>query len=65
VRAGPFVRKLCQDLDLIHCVTLFGARASTGKIQYFRLHGMTGYQYRYTDEDLKKCEDGWKRSRPT
>jgi uncharacterized protein YecE (DUF72 family) len=46
------VRSLCQELHLIHCVDPFRGAPLWGEINYFRLHGITGYDYRYTDEDL-------------
>jgi uncharacterized protein YecE (DUF72 family) len=42
----------------------FRSESQHGEIQYFRLHGITGYQYRYTDEDLKKLR-GWVEEKPT
>lgn len=61
------VAALCRDLDLIHCVDPFARRpawagagpgagaspAPTG-VAYFRLHGIGGYRYRYTDADLDR-----------
>jgi uncharacterized protein YecE (DUF72 family) len=53
---GPWpdelVRELCRELDLIHCVDPFQQPSVHGVPAYFRLHGRTGYRYRYTDEDL-------------
>lgn len=46
------VATLCQELDLVHVVDPFQATPVTGRIAYFRLHGRTGYRYRYTPEDL-------------
>jgi uncharacterized protein YecE (DUF72 family) len=46
------VRRLCEELGLIHCVDPFKAAATHGKIRYYRLHGITGYRYRFTDADL-------------
>lgn len=48
------VRSLCQDLDLIHCVDPFGGLPVTSGEAYFRLHGIGGYHYRYTPEDLRR-----------
>jgi uncharacterized protein YecE (DUF72 family) len=61
---SPLVRKLCQELDLIHCVDPFRGEPEHGEIQYFRLHGVTGYRYRYTDGDLKQLR-GWVERKPT
>ena len=45
------VQQLCNDLNLIHCVDPFKADSVTATT-YWRLHGRSGYGYRYTDEDL-------------
>jgi len=50
-------KELCQELNLIHCVDPFKARPLYGDILYFRLHGKTGYKYRYADEELTELED--------
>jgi uncharacterized protein YecE (DUF72 family) len=53
---GPWpedvVRGLCEDLRLIHCVDPFKNPPPAGGFHYFRLHGITGYNYTYTDEEL-------------
>lgn len=46
------VRALCTESDLIHVVDPFESEAAYGEAIYWRLHGRTGYHYRYTDEDL-------------
>lgn len=46
------IRALCEELDLVHAVDPFAARPVAGAVRYFRLHGKTGYRYRYTDDDL-------------
>jgi uncharacterized protein YecE (DUF72 family) len=46
------VRKLCAENNLIHCVDPFQADPVPGESLYWRLHGRTGYHYRYTDDDL-------------
>jgi len=46
------VRRLCQKLDLVHCVDPFTAEPLHTPTVYFRLHGRGGYLYRYTDEEL-------------
>jgi len=55
------VAELCAELDLIHVVDPFQRRPVTTGTAYFRLHGRTGYRYRYTDEDLAQlaawCRD--------
>lgn len=47
------IKGFCQELDLIHCVDPFKAKPTYGKILYLRLHGIGGYRYKYTEEDLK------------
>jgi uncharacterized protein YecE (DUF72 family) len=55
---GPWpedlVRGLCRDLDLIHCVDPFQGLPVTFGVAYFRLHGIGGYGYRYTLQDLRR-----------
>lgn len=45
---------LCNELNLIHCVDPFKSKTVTAGLRYFRLHGMGGYRYSYTSDDLKK-----------
>jgi uncharacterized protein YecE (DUF72 family) len=55
------VRELCQRLRLVHCIDPFSGPCQHGDVAYFRLHGIGGYRYRYTDEDLcrlaKMCQE--------
>jgi uncharacterized protein YecE (DUF72 family) len=48
------VRELCAENNLIHCVDPFHADPAYGDALYWRLHGKTGYRYRYTNEDLQE-----------
>lgn len=48
------IRDLCAANNLIHCVDPFKAEPAYGDALYWRLHGRTGYRYRYTDEDLSE-----------
>ena len=54
---GPWkeetIKELCRDLNLVHCVDPFKALSLHGRLKYYRLHGKSGYKYRYTEEDLK------------
>lgn len=50
------VRDLCAENSLIHCVDPFQSDPAYGKMLYWRLHGRTGYRYRYTEEDLAELE---------
>jgi uncharacterized protein YecE (DUF72 family) len=51
------IETLCRDLDLIHCVNPLTQRTVTGGTAYFRLHGVTGYRYRHSDDDLRRLAD--------
>jgi uncharacterized protein YecE (DUF72 family) len=48
------VREVCQRLGLAHCVDPFSGPCQHGEVAYFRLHGIGGYRYRYTDDDLSQ-----------
>jgi uncharacterized protein YecE (DUF72 family) len=47
------IESICKELDLIHTVDPFKSRPVYGKLRYYRLHGIGGYRYRYSEEDLK------------
>jgi uncharacterized protein YecE (DUF72 family) len=55
------VSSLCEKLNLVPCVDPFKLVVSKAnlnepfpcKIGYFRLHGKTGYRYKYADSDLE------------
>lgn len=57
---GEEVGELCQDLNLIHGIDPFKVDPRSGKIRYFRIHGVTGYRYRFNEKDLEtlreKCQ---------
>lgn len=61
---AKLIRELCQELQLIHCVDPFKNRPQYGEFQYFRLHGISGYYYQYTDEDLQHLAM-WVQEKPT
>ncbi len=46
------IKDMCEELELIHGVDPFKNRPLHGNIRYFRLHGKTGYHYRYSTQDL-------------
>lgn len=50
------VQSLCQELDIIHVVDPFLQLPVTENLAYFRLHGIGGYRYRYTQEDLSRLK---------
>jgi uncharacterized protein YecE (DUF72 family) len=47
------IQSLCKALDLIHCVDPFVRQPVTTGVHYFRLHGIGGYRYQFTDENLR------------
>ena len=51
------VAKLCRELDLVHGVDPFHRQPVTRETAYFRLHGITGYRYRFSDDDLHRLLD--------
>jgi len=60
--SGGEVQELCRELNLTHGVDPFKTDPSFGKIRYFRIHGITGYRYRFSQKDLEalkeKCREG-------
>jgi len=59
---GPWreedVLPLCRELGLVHCVDpLTQGPSLWGEAAYFRLHGRTGYRYRYSDEELQELAE--------
>jgi uncharacterized protein YecE (DUF72 family) len=60
------IASLCDELDLIHVVDPFRCNpAIPGKIQYYRLHGITGARHRHTDAELNKLKRFCAGKRPT
>ena len=47
------VRRVCEELDLVHIVDPFKGEHLHGGIAYFRLHGIGGYRYKYSEEELR------------
>jgi uncharacterized protein YecE (DUF72 family) len=62
--SSDLIRKLCNELQLIHCVDPFKNEPQFGDLQYFRLHGITGYAYKYSDTDLLRLRK-WAEGKPT
>lgn len=57
------VERLCRRLDLIHVVDPFKAKpALKSEIAYFRLHGITGYRYSYSLQELRELLEMCRRS---
>ncbi|MCS7015150.1 MAG: DUF72 domain-containing protein [Gemmatales bacterium] len=60
--SDALLRQLCEELELIHVVDPFTRATVTPRLKYYRLHGIGGYDYQYTDADLQRlC--GWCRGR--
>ncbi|MBI5191349.1 MAG: DUF72 domain-containing protein [Nitrospirae bacterium] len=47
------VTQLCSELGLAHCSDPFRNAPYHGDIKYLRLQGKGGYNYRYTDDDMR------------
>ena len=45
--------RLCEELDLIHCVDPFRTEPLFGNMDYLRLHGAPDYVYTFTDKELE------------
>ena len=48
------VRQICEECGLVHCVDPFVRCCVTTGLRYYRLHGIGGYTYRFSDEDLAR-----------
>ncbi len=62
--APELVQELCSELELIHCVDPFKNQPVYGDFQYFRLHGVTGYDYQYSDGELNQIRQ-WAEPKPS
>jgi len=55
---GPWpsdlVIHLCNELQLLRCVDPFAVAADDTQAPYWRLHGIGGYSYHYSDDDLER-----------
>jgi uncharacterized protein YecE (DUF72 family) len=49
----PLVEELCRELDLVPAVDPFATPPFPGPLTYFRLHGIGGYRYKFTNTDLE------------
>ncbi len=46
------VKSICEDLDLWHAVDPFSKLTVTPNRCYYRLHGRTGFRYKYEEDEL-------------
>ncbi len=51
---AELVQRICILHNLVHCVDPFYSVSVTTDTNYWRLHGIGGYRYRYSDEDLDR-----------
>lgn len=51
------IKKICKELNIIHCVDPFKEEPLEGEIFYFRLQGRKGYNYQYSDRDLEELKE--------
>lgn len=51
------INAICKGLDLVHVVDPLRDVPSYGRIFYFRLHGISGYRYKYTNDDLVRLKN--------
>ena len=55
---AELIASLCKELDLIPVLDpLKSPPIPVGKIRYFRLHGITGPQHRFTNEELHRLRE--------
>ncbi|HZP93820.1 MAG TPA: DUF72 domain-containing protein [Burkholderiales bacterium] len=55
------VKQVCEELGLVHVVDPFARKTVTSGLRYYRLHGIGGYRYTYSDTELARlatCCDG-------
>ena len=48
------VKKICEQMDLRHVVDPLKSRTATPERCYFRLHGVTGWRYKYEEGELEE-----------
>jgi uncharacterized protein YecE (DUF72 family) len=51
------VKSICDDLDLWHTVDPFSKPTTTPEKCYYRLHGRTGYHYKYEEDELAELAE--------
>jgi uncharacterized protein YecE (DUF72 family) len=49
----PVIEGLCRELDLVPAVDPFATPPFPEPLAYFRLHGIGGYRYKFTNADLE------------
>jgi uncharacterized protein YecE (DUF72 family) len=51
------VREICESLDLWHAVDPFAVSTTTPERCYYRLHGRTGFRYKYEEDELAELAE--------
>jgi len=51
------IKEICEELNLVHCVDPFKGKPVFDNINYFRLHGIGTYNYKYTKGDLERLKE--------
>ncbi|MBI4573414.1 MAG: DUF72 domain-containing protein [candidate division NC10 bacterium] len=59
------VRRLCEELHLVHVVDPLKQLPQSEGLRYFRLHGVTGYRYLHTDQNLRTVAEQCATDNPT
>ena len=54
---GQIVKSICADLNLWHAVDPFKSKTVTPQKVYFRLHGRTGWRYKYDEGELEELAE--------
>ena len=51
------VKSICENLDLWHAVDPFENKSTTPDKIYYRLHGRTGWRYKYEESELEELSE--------
>jgi uncharacterized protein YecE (DUF72 family) len=59
------IARLCRELKLVHCVDPSKDECVTEGLRYYRLHGISGYRHKYTDQELRALAGHRHKNKPT
>jgi uncharacterized protein YecE (DUF72 family) len=51
------IKAICTEFHLLHAIDPFTRQPVTSGRRYFRLHGIGGYRYRYSNADLDRLAE--------
>lgn len=51
------LKDICCELNLIHAVDPFQSESVSDSLRYYRLYGLRGFRYKYSDDDLLKLKE--------